>query len=260
MKGATMQNESFWDALVQWLHGVGVHVTPDVAQRVEQGAQAASNVASGALAQLDMSGLLALAAALGWASGLRLYAVVFAIGGAGALGWVALPPGLAMLTHPLVLTVSGCLLLVEFFADKVPWLDSLWDAVNAFLRVPGGALLAASVFGADDATMALVAGLMGGSLAAMSAATKMTARAAINTSPEPFSNVGASLAEDGLSMGALWLAVEHPLMFASALAVVLVLSVVLLVVLWRFFKGVLRRLRLLRGPPPQEAMEALPAQ
>ena len=146
MKGATMQNESFWDALVQWLHGVGVHVTPDAAQRVEQGAQVASNVASGALAQLDMSGLLALAAALGWASGLRLYAVVFAIGGAGALGWVALPPGLAMLTHPLVLTVSGCLLLVEFFADKVPWLDSLWDAVNAFLRVPGGALLAAFSF------------------------------------------------------------------------------------------------------------------
>ena len=226
--------DQLWLHIVQWLHSVGLHVDADVARGVAEGAAHAT-------AAIDMPGLLALAAALGWASGLRLYAVVFLAGLAGASGWVALPPGLAVLQHPAVLMASGFLLLVEFFADKVPWLDSLWDGIHAFIRVPAGAMLAASVFGANDATMAVVAGLLGGSLSATALATKMTARAAANVSPEPFSNWGLSFFEDGIVVAALWLAVQHPVWFAAALAVTLALSVLLLVVLFKFLRAVLRR-------------------
>lgn len=226
--------DQLWLHIVQWLHGVGLHVDADVARSVAEGAAHAT-------AAMDMPGLMALAAALGWASGLRLYAVVFLAGLAGASGWVALPPGLAVLQHPAVLMVSGFLLLVEFFVDKVPWLDSLWDGIHAFIRVPAGAMLAASVFGANDASMAVVAGLLGGSLSATALATKMTARAAANVSPEPFSNWGLSFFEDGIVVAALWLAVQHPVWFAAALAVTLALSVLLLVVLFKFLRAVLRR-------------------
>ena len=189
----------------------------------------------------DLTKLLALAAALGWASGLRLYAVVFLVGLAGASGWVSLPAGLVALQHPVVLLVSGAMLSIEFFADKIPWLDSVWDTIHAFIRVPAGAALAASVFGMNDSTMALVAGLLGGSLSATALATKMTTRAAANLSPEPFSNWGLSFFEDGIVVAALWLAVQHPLWFAVALVVTLAISVVLLVVLFKFLRAVFRR-------------------
>lgn len=226
--------DAFWLALVQWLHRVGLHIDAGTAQAVAEGAARATQ-------QLDMPGLLALAAALGWASGLRLYAVVFLVGGMGALGWLELPQGLAVLQHPLVLMASGFMLFVEFFADKLPWLDSAWDAVHAFIRVPAGALLAAGVFGADNASMAVAAGLLGGTLSATALATKMTARAAANTSPEPFSNWGLSFLEDGLVVGAVWLATQHPVLFGVALVLTLVLSVLLLIVLIKFLRAVLRR-------------------
>lgn len=226
--------DTLWLTLVQWLHTVGLHVDAGVAREVAAGAAQATQ-------KLDMPALLALAAALGWASGFRLYAVVFLVGGMGAAGWLALPQGLQVLQHPAVLVASGGLLLVEFFADKVPWLDSAWDAVHAFIRIPAGALLAAGVFGADNATMGVVAGLMGGSLAATSLATKMTARAAVNTSPEPFSNWSLSFFEDGLVVGVVWLATQHPLAFGVALVVMLVVSVLLLVVLFQFLRAVWRR-------------------
>ena len=218
------------DTIVQWLHGIGLHTDPAVAASAE------------ALGQMDMPALLALAGALGWASGFRLYAVVFLVGVMGAADLVPLPSGLRLLEHPVVLAVSGCMLLLEFFADKVPWVDSLWDSVNSVIRIPGGALLAAGVFGGDNAVWGMVAGLLGGSLAATSFATKATARAAINTSPEPFSNWLASLFEDGLVVGIVWLATQHPVAFGVALVVMLVLSVVLLVVLWKFLRLVLGKL------------------
>ena len=226
--------DTLWLHLVQWLHSVGLHMDAGVAREVAAGAAQVTQ-------KLDMPSLLALAAALGWASGFRLYAVVFLVGGMGALGWLALPAGLQVLQHPAVLLVSGLLLSVEFFADKVPFIDSAWDALNVFIRIPGGALLAAGVFGADNATMGVVAGLLGGSLAATSLATKMTARAALNTSPEPFSNGLASLFEDGLVLAVVWLATQHPLWFGAALVVMVVLSVLLLVVLFKFLRAVWRR-------------------
>ena len=192
---------------------------------------------------MDMAQLLALAAALGWASGLRLYLAVFITGMAGWLGWLALPAGLAVLQHPAILAGSGFMLFVEFFADKIPGVDTLWDLVHSVIRVPAGAALAAGVFGADSATMGMAAGLLGGTLAATSYATKATTRAALNTSPEPFSNIAVSLLEDGLVMAMMWLATNYPVAFGIVLLVVLVLSIWLLVVLLKFLKSLLRRIK-----------------
>lgn len=190
---------------------------------------------------LDMASLLALAAALGWASGFRLYLVTFIVGAAGSMGWLELPAGLGLLQHPAMLVGSGAMLFLEFFADKIPGVDTLWDLLNSIVRVPGGALLAASVFGADNATMATVAALLGGTLAASSQAAKTSTRAAINTSPEPFSNIAASLFEDGLAVGAVWLAVTHPLVFALLLIVTVTLLAWLTVLMFKFMHLVFRR-------------------
>jgi len=202
----------------------------------------------------DTPQLLALAAALGWASGFRLYAVVFLTGLAGWMGWVDLPQGLRLLQHPAVLVASGFMVFVEFFADKIPFVDSIWDAVHTLIRIPAGAALAAGALGADSQTMAWVGALLGGSLAATSHATKMTARAAVNTSPEPFSNLAVSLAEDGFVVFLLWLSATHPVAFAIVLVASIVVAVLLLVVLVRFLRTVLRGLgRFFKGQPlPRE--------
>jgi hypothetical protein len=194
---------------------------------------------------LDTTQLFAIAAALGWASGLRLYAVVFLTGLAGLLGWVPLPEGLKLLQHPLVLGASALMVLVEFVADKVPGLDTLWDAVHTLIRIPAGAALAAGVFGGLGpewgSAWAIVAALAGGTLAATAHAAKATTRAAVNTSPEPFSNIGLSLRGDAAVPALLWLAWEHPLWFFPVLALAIVLAVVLIVVLFKFLRGLVRR-------------------
>lgn len=198
---------------------------------------------------LDLTHLAALAAALGWASGMRLYAVVFLVGGAGFLGWVPLPDGLKLLQHPLVLGASFLMFAVEFVADKIPGVDSLWDAVHTFIRIPAGAALAAGVFsgvggmGEQDVSQAwmLIAALAGGTLAATSHAAKSTTRAAVNTSPEPFSNMALSLAGDAAVPVMLWLAWEHPLWFFPALALALLLAVALIAVLFKFLRALIRR-------------------
>jgi hypothetical protein len=199
---------------------------------------------------LDTAQLIALAGALGWASGVRLYLVVLLTGLAGFMGWVELPQGLHLLANPVVLGVSGFMVFVEFFADKIPGLDSLWDVVHGVIRIPAGAALAAAVFGADNGLGALVAALLGGTLAATSFAAKATTRAAINTSPEPFSNIGASLVEDSLVPAGLWLAIAHPLVFVVVLALVLALSVWLIRLCWRFLRQLFTRVaRIFSGRP-----------
>lgn len=191
---------------------------------------------------LDTAQLMALAAALGWASGLRLYLVVFLTGAAGWLGWVALPPGLQVLQHPLVLGAAGLMLATEFVADKVPALDSLWDLAHTFIRIPAGAALAAAALGGDGATWATVAGLLGGTLAATAHTAKATTRAAVNTSPEPFSNIGLSLLGDLTVPALLWLAWQHPVLFAAALVASLVLAVAATLVFFKYLRLLLRRL------------------
>jgi len=186
--------------------------------------------------------LLAVAAALGWASGMRLYAVVFLTGLAGHLGWVPLPPGLQLLEQPAVLWASGAMLAVEFLADKIPLVDSMWDTVHTVIRVPAGAALAAGVFGFDGSQMALIAGLMGGTLAATSHLAKASTRAAVNTSPEPFSNIGLSLLGDAAVPTLLWLAWEHPAWFAVVLGAGALVAVTLLILTFKFLRALLRRL------------------
>ena len=194
-------------------------------------------------AALDTGHLMAVAAALGWASGLRLYAVVFLTGLAGALGWVPLPAGLAVLQHALVLGAAGLMLVLEFLADKVPGLDSLWDLAHTVLRIPAGAALAGAVFGGDQLAWATVAALLGGTLAATSHVAKASTRAAINTSPEPFSNIAASLAGDAAVPLMLWLSWVHPLAFAAALGLALVVMLLLTWWLMKFLKSLIRTLR-----------------
>lgn len=192
---------------------------------------------------LDTTQLVALAAALGWASGLRLYAVVFLTGLSGWLGWVQLPSGLQVLQSPVLLAVSGALVAVEFLADKIPWVDSAWDVLNTAIRIPAGAALAYGVFGGDEATWGAVAALLGGGLAATAHAAKSATRAAVNTSPEPFSNIGLSLLGDAFVPSMLWLSVHQPLWFFAGLAVTLVVMVAAIVLLSRFLRGLLNRLR-----------------
>ena len=190
---------------------------------------------------LDTASLLAVAAALGWASGLRLYAVVFLTGIAGFLGWVDLPAGLKLLQSPVMLGASGLMLVVEFFADKIPGIDTLWDLIHTLVRIPAGAALAAAVFGADSSSWAMAAALMGGTLAATSHVAKATTRAALNTSPEPFSNLAMSLLGDSVVPASLWLSWAHPSLFFVALAVALVVMIGLIWVLAKFLRGLASR-------------------
>ena len=198
---------------------------------------------------LDTTQLLAIAAAMGWASGLRLYAVLFFTGLAGQMGWVSLPSGLAMLQSPVVLGASGLMLAVEFFADKIPGLDTLWDAVHTFIRIPAGAALAGAVFGGDSNAWVMAASLMGGTLAATAHAAKATTRAAANTSPEPFSNIGLSLVGDAAVPAMLWMAWNEPMWFFVALGLALALAISVTYVLWRFLRALWARFVGVRATP-----------
>jgi hypothetical protein len=194
-----------------------------------------------ALAQFDTWQLVALAAAVGWASGLRLYAVLFIVGGVGYLGVVDLPAGLHVLAHPLVLAASGFMCCVEFFADKIPGVDSAWDVVQTFIRIPAGAALAASVFGDSSAAWMLAAAILGGTLAAGSHAAKAGGRALINTSPEPFSNWTASFGEE-LAVGTvLWLAFAHPIVALVVIALFVAGMIWLLPKVWRALRAIVNR-------------------
>ena len=199
---------------------------------------------------LDPTQIVALAAALGWASGIRLYLVLFIVGIVDRAGWIAMPEGLHVLSNPFVLAASGLMVVVEFFADKIPWVDSIWDTVHTFIRVPAGALLAASAVGALDshggAVGSLVAAILGGSLAAGAHLTKSSTRALANTSPEPFSNIGLSLGEDLLVPGGLALAALHPFVFLTLLIGMMALAAWVVPKIWRF-------IRRLVGPVPTAA-------
>ncbi len=215
---------------------------------VSAAASAAAQGLGQATVGWDTTQLLALAAALGWASGLRLYAVVFLTGLAGRLGWWPLPEGLQPLQQPLVLGAAGVMLVVEFLADKIPWVDSAWDAVHTLVRIPAGAALAAAAMGAAPGEWGMVAALMGGTLAATAHVAKATTRVAVNTSPEPFSNLALSLLGDAAVPAMLWLSTQYPLTFFVVLTVLLVAMVLLAAVLFRFLRGALQRLRQMLSP------------
>ncbi len=189
--------------------------------------------------------LLALIAGSGWASGVNLYAVVALLGIYGRL--VPDGPVPASFTSWTVIGIAGALYLAEFVVDKVPYLDNTWDAVHTFVRPAGAAAVAAVLSGDAETSQQVLAAAGAGLLAFLSHSAKASSRAAINTSPEPVSNITVSLFEDGLVAGLVWLAVTNPLIALIATVVLTALTIVLVVVLWRFAR------RLFRRRPPAEA-------
>lgn len=187
--------------------------------------------------------LTALAGGLSWASGIRLYMALFVAGWFSRLGFFVLPDSLQVLSSPWILTTTGCLMTLEFLADKIPGLDSAWDAVHTFIRIPAGAVLAAATFGQMDPQWTTAAALAGGTVAASAHFTKAGSRALINTSPEPISNWTASIVEDMTVVGALWAAFFHPLLLLILLAIFFVFVWWLLPKLWRGMRWLAARLR-----------------
>ena len=198
---------------------------------------------------MDAISTVALAAGIGWASGIRLYAVLFALGVLHHTGLYVLPENLVTLAHPAVMGVSGLLFVTEFFADKIPGFDTLWDAVHTFVRIPGGALLAALAVANHDPGMAIAAGLLGGLIAAGTHLTKAGGRALLNTSPEPFTNWVASFSEDALSLAVLWTAIKYPLLLLAALVLFILAVLWLAPKLWRGMKRVAQALFRSHGRP-----------
>lgn len=191
---------------------------------------------------MDAVSLIALSMGIAWASGINLYAAVFMLGYLANTGHMILPADMQVLSDPLVMMAAAVMYCVEFFADKVPGVDTGWDTIHTFIRIPAGAVLAASAVGELSPAAELAAGLLGGTLAAGSHATKAGSRLLINTSPEPFSNWGASIGEDLLVIGGLWLALNHPIGFLMLLVLFVALMIWVLPRLWRLIKLVLRHI------------------
>jgi len=192
---------------------------------------------------LESLGAIGTAAGLGWASGVRLYAVLFFLGLLQLTGAYTLPGDLQMLANPWAVGASGFMFLTEFLADKIPGFDSVWDALHTFVRIPAGALLAAAAVAGGDPGLGLAAGLLGGAVAASSHFTKASSRALINTSPEPFSNWAASFTEDIFSVAVLWAAIKFPLLVLGFVLLFVIFAIWLLPKLWRGLKRVFSTIR-----------------
>lgn len=204
---------------------------------------------------MEAVNIIALSMGAAWASGINLYATIFMLGYMGLTGNIVLPDELQVLSDPLVMTAAGFMYCVEFFADKMPGVDTGWDSLHTFIRIPAGAMLAASAVGDVTPAVELSAALLGGTLAAGSHATKAGSRLLINTSPEPVTNWGASISEDLLVIAGLWTALNHPVLFLIALAVFIVVMIWLLPRLWRLIKALFHQIGSWLGlcePPPSK--------
>jgi len=190
----------------------------------------------------DLISIIALTMGVGWASGINLYAAVLVLGLAGSTGNIDLPPELAVVQNPMVIMAAGIMYFVEFIADKIPGVDTGWDALHTFIRIPAGAMLAVGAVGDVTPALEIAAGLMGGTMAGASHLTKFSTRALINTSPEPFSNWAASISEDVLVLGGLWAMFNHPWLFVGLMVAFLLLVIWLLPKLWRLLKVIFTKL------------------
>ena len=195
---------------------------------------------------------LALAMGSSWVSGINLYAGVATLGLLGRFAHLNLPGDLNIVTNWWIIGIAGALYVVEFFADKVPFLDSAWDALHTFIRVPAGAVLAAAAFGDFDKAVQVVAFLIGGGVALSSHGTKAATRAALNTSPEPVSNISASLAEDVVAVGSITLAPFYPIIVIAIVVIAIAVSVILVPRIVRYLRSVRSRLRRLAGTEPSQ--------
>lgn len=181
---------------------------------------------------------ISLAMGASWASGINLYATLLVLGISAANGAFVLPAGLEVLSNPMVIGAAGLMYVVEFIADKTPGVDTGWDGIHTFIRIPAGAMLAAGALGDVAPAMEITAAILGGSMAATTHAAKAGSRVMINTSPEPFSNWGASISEDVMVFAGMWAALNHPVLFILALVVFIILMIWLLPKLWRGIKRV----------------------
>jgi len=175
-----------------------------------------------------------------WASGINLYATILVLGILGITDAITLPAGLEILMNPLVIAAAGIMYVIEFFADKIPAVDTAWDSVHTFIRIPLGALLAAGAVGGVNPAVTFAAMILGGIIAAGSHAAKAGTRVMINASPEPFTNVAASVGEDVAVVTGLWAALNYPLVFLGFLALFIILLIWLLPKIWRGVKKVFR--------------------
>ncbi len=201
--------------------------------------------------------IIAMTLGVAWASGINLYAAILVMGFMGAGGYTELPPSLTVLQDPMVLMAAGLMYFVEFFADKVPGVDSGWDAIHTFIRIPAGAMLAVGAAQGLEINQAaeLTAALLGGCLAASSHLTKAGTRLVINTSPEPLTNWTASIAEDLAVIGGLWTALNYPLTFILFIIVFVLLVIWLLPKLWRAIKNIVATIRGWFGKKKQSAAD-----
>lgn len=195
---------------------------------------------------------IALTMGVAWASGINLYAAILVLGIMGATGNITLPPGLVVLTDPLVIGAAGVMYVTEFIADKIPGVDTGWDTIQTFIRIPVGALLAAAAIGDVNPPVAIAAALLGGGMAASTHAAKSGARVLINTSPEPFTNWAASLGEDIAVIAGLWTALYYPWVFVIFLVLFILLLVWLLPKIWKGVKAVLSLIGGLLRPRKKE--------
>jgi hypothetical protein len=191
---------------------------------------------------------LAIAMGASWVSGINLYASVATLGLLSRFAHLKLPGELDVLTSWWVIGIATALYIVEFLADKIPLVDSTWDVIHTFIRVPAGAILAAASFGDFDKTIQVIAFLFGGGLALTSHGTKAAARAIINTSPEPVSNIVASTLEDALAVLSIVCAVFVPVALFIIVAAGLVISALVLPRILRFFRNVLKTIGRLFNP------------
>ncbi len=187
---------------------------------------------------MDITQTIALTMGVAWASGINLYAALFMLGWMSSSGNIELPPDLQILSNPMVMLAAGVMYCVEFFADKIPGVDTGWDAIHTFIRIPAGAILAAAAIGDVGAGAQLAAGIAGGTLATGSHLTKAGSRVLINTSPEPVSNWFTSVGEDVMVILGLWTALYNPVLFLVLLVVFILLMIWLLPKLWRSIKKV----------------------
>ena len=202
---------------------------------------------------MDIAQTIALTMGVAWASGINLYAAILMLGVMGATGNLALPADLQILTDPMVMGAAGFMYFVEFFTDKVPGVDTGWDGISTFIRIPAGAILAAGVMGDVSPAAQLAAGIAGGTLTAGTHATKAGTRVLINTSPEPVSNWFASVGEDVVVILGLWTALSHPILFIVLLILFILFMIWALPKLWRGIKKVFGFIRRKLGDDTIEA-------
>lgn len=208
---------------------------------------------------------LSLTMGAAWASGINLYATIAVLGFLGVTENIVLPEGLQILMNPLVMGAAALMYFVEFFADKMPGVDTGWDSIHTFIRIPAGVLLAAGAVGDVNPAVAIAAGILGGGISASAHATKAGTRVLINTSPEPFSNWTASVLEDVAVIAGMWTALYHPVLFLILLVIFFLLMIWLLPKIWRGIKAVFRAVGRLfkgdaaQGPVPESGPAAGPA-